>query len=44
VWARTGDLPHAFYLMLGKLPECEGVLRFYGRVLRSGRRTLIEYK
>lgn len=44
VWARTGDLPHAFYLLLSKFPECEGVLRFYGRVLRSGSRTLIEYK
>lgn len=35
---------HAFFSVLGKFPEFQGVARFYASLLRKGDRTIIEYK
>jgi hypothetical protein len=39
-----GGFTRAFYLVLGRFPECLGALKFVGRVLAQAPARLIEYK
>jgi GT2 family glycosyltransferase len=41
---RIGNWRRAFFLVLGRFPECWGVLRFHAGRLRGSRSLLIEYK
>ncbi len=44
LWRRDGDLAHAAFLVLGKIPEAAGVLEYRVRRLTGRGGRLIEYK
>jgi hypothetical protein len=44
VYRRQGDVASAAFTVLGKLPHCQGQLRFWLNQLRGEAGSLIEYK
>lgn len=44
LWRRDGNLTHAAFLTLGKIPEALGILEYWTKRLAGWRSRLIEYK
>lgn len=44
IYRHRGDAAYAAFTVLGKLPHCEGQLKFWADQLRGRRRGIIEYK
>ena len=44
IWRRSGSLAFAYFAMLGKVPETQGIVSFWWDMLLGRRRGLIEHK
>lgn len=44
LWLRSSDASHAFFTTLGKFPEFQGVLQYFGTRVSGRMTSLIEYK